>query len=660
MSEPVITLWYNADDPAGEVVRLGRELYSKQGEERISLAEDSLALYLGSTRHNLRGSNSNPLGLVDVLTDAGVENGIQSIVDTKVNTILKNRVRPMFVTDGADTDTKQRAEAMQRACDGVMYEQKLQARKLRGVAMSGYIFEGGGIEWYADCANSRIVATPVWCWNFFVSKREAQHGEPRQKFTRQLIDRGVLLSFLANAPTRVREAVKQAQAASWRDTNDDMRDASKLSDQVVIYKAWHLPSGRVDLDDPRAWGKSEDGTRSVKANHDGRHVVALDGGDDGEAIELVDVPWPHDHFPVAWFKPNFVPGSYWGRGEPEILATAQIEVNRWNTRINQIIRKHAVPRTFVSKESGLNPASMNNNPDNIYQVKGSASTAVQVENVPAVPTDLLQRTSMLMQWMRDQRGVSEMSLKAQKPAGINHEPGMAFLADTESMRHTDEFQAWEEFHIDCYRNIIRCFDELAENDPNYEVVFERDEMLIREKWRNIRLSNYFMMKLAPTNLFKQDPAQRADQISDLVEKGLLPPESYFDAIDTPDLKALIGNRAAMKRNIERCLTSIVKSGTVTELEQPHPYMDLQAAKMLGIQRLNELQVDEPENWRSVNALTQWLELVDETIQQGTAAGNQAPAGANVQALAPGAAVPPPQAGGAPPPQPNMPPPQGPQ
>jgi len=656
MAEPAITLWYNQPDPAAEVVRLGRELYSKQGEERISLAEDSLALYLGSTRHNLRGSNSNPLGLVDVLTEAGVENGIQAITDTKVNTILKNRVRPMFVTDGADTDTKQRAEAMQRACDGVMYQQKLQGRKLRGVAMAGYIFEGGGVEWFADCANSRIVATPVWCWNFFVSKREAQHGEPRQKFARLLIDRGVLLSFLGDASAKVKDAVKNATAASWKDTNDDMRDASKLSDQVVIYKAWHLPSGRVDLDDNKAWGKNEDGTRSVRANHDGRHVVALDGGDDGDAIELVDVPWPHDHFPVAWFKPNFVPGSYWGRGEPEILATAQIEVNRWNTRVNQIIRKHAVPRTFASKDSGLNPGSMNNNVDNIYMVKGSPQGAIWVENAPAVSPDLLQRTANLMQWMRDQRGVSEMSMKAQKPQGINHEPGMAFLADTESMRHTDEFQAWEEFHLDCYKNIVRCFDELAENDENYEVVFEKDQKLIRQRWKDIRLSNFFMLKLWPTNLFKQDPAQRADQIADMVEKGLFPPEKYFDAIDAPDIKALMGNRAAMEQNIQRCLQAIIESGEVTELEQPTPYMDLQLAKQLGIQRLNELQVDEPDNWKSVNALTQWLELVDATITQGTAAANQAPVGANVQALNAAAAVPPPDAGGAPPP--NMPPPQG--
>ena len=653
------SLWYLQNDPADEVVRVARELWSKQGEERISLAEDSLALYLGSTRHNLRGSNSNPLGLVDVLSDAGVENGIQAIVDTKTNTILKNRVRPMFVTDGADTDTKRRAESMQRACDGVMYEQKLQGRKLRGVAVCGYLFEGGGVEWYADTANSRIVATPVWCWNFFVSKREAQHGEPRQMFARMLIDRGVLLSFLANASAKVRQAVKDAPAANWKDTNDDMRDSSKLSDQVVIFKAWHLPSGRVDLDDPKAWGKNEDGTRSVRANHDGRHVVALDGGEKGSAIELVDAPWPHDHFPVSWFKPNFVPGSYWGRGEPEILAAPQIEMNRWNTRVSQIIRKHAVPRTFVSKESGLNPASMNNSLDNIYQVKGSAQTAVYVESAPHVPPDLLTRTQNLMQWMRDQRGISEMAMTAKKPAGINHEPGMAYLGDTESMRHTDEFQAWEEFHLDSYRNIIRCFDELAENDPNYEVVFEKDNKLIREKWKDIRLSNYFMLKLWPTNLFKQDPAQRADQIADLVEKGLFPPEKYFDAIDAPDIKALMGNRAAMEQNVQRCLQSIIESGEVTEETQPHPYMDLQLCKTLGIQRLNELQVDESDNWKSVNALTQWLEAVDQTITAGTAAANQAPAGANVQALAPTAAVPPPGAAPPPgPPPPNMPPPQG--
>jgi len=62
---------------------------------------------------------------------------------------------------------------------------------------------------------------------------------------------------------------------------------------------------------------------------------------------------------------------------------------------------------------------------------------VYIESAPHVPPDLMQRTTNLMQWMRDQRGVSEMSMTARKPAGINHEPGMAYLGDTESMRHTD-------------------------------------------------------------------------------------------------------------------------------------------------------------------------------------------------------------------------------
>ena len=632
-------IWYHQDAPAEDVVRVGKELWGKQGEERISLAEDSLALYLGSARHSLRGS-SNPFGVLEIITDAAGYNGIQAIVDTKVNTVLKSNVRPMFITDGADNDTKRRAEFMQRACDGIRYAQGLQGRrKRRAVAVAGYVFEAGGIEWYADIANSRVVATEVWCWEFFVSRREARHGEPQQLFSRHTIDRGVLLSYLKGSPAAVRRAVQDADPAPWRDTQDETRDGKRVADQVVVYKAWHLPSGRVDMDEPEAWGKNEDGNK-CKPSHDGRHVVALDGGDSGNHVSLIDVPWPHDHFPVAWFKPNYVPGSYWGRGEPEILAAQQIEANRWNTRVTQVVNKHAVPRTYVSKDSGLNPASMNNNIDNIYQVKGPAGAAVHVEAAPAMPPDLIRRLGEIPQMMRDQRGMSEMSMTARKPAGMNHEPGLAYLGDTESMRHTDEMQAWEEFNLDCDKNIIRCLDELAENDPNYEVVFEKDEQLIREKWKDVRLNNSFVMKLWPTNLFKQDPAQRADQIAGMVDKGLFPKEKYFDAIDAPDVKSLMGNRAAMARNVDRCLQYIVKHGEFTDKEAPHPYMDLQLAKQSGIERLNETQVNEPDNYEVINALSQWLEAVDEFIAKATPPAMAPPPGANLQALGPAAAMPP--------------------
>lgn len=653
MSEQI---WYRQDSPAAAVVQVGKELWSKQGEQRISLAEDSLSLYLGSNNHSLRGGGSNPLGLLSVLGTAGSSyNLIQAITDTKIAAILKNKVRPMFVTEGADSTLKRKAKDMQAACDGLMYQLGMDGM-LRTIAAScGFIFEAGGIEWYPDVANSRVVAAPVWPWEYFVSRREARYGNPRQLWARHAIDRGVLLSYLANEPKKVRDAVENAPAASWRDVYDDTADTQKISDQVIIYKAWHLPSGRVDLDDPRAYGKSEDGSRGVKPNHDGRHVVALDFGDVSGGIELLDIPWPHDHFPVSWFKPNYVPGSWWSRGEPEVLAPAQIELNRWNDRITKIVNLHAVPKWFVDKRLQLDVAQFNNNLANIFQTNGSPQGGVWLANVPAIPPDLLRRLQDIPQWARDQRGMSEMSMTAKKPPGINHEPGLAYLSDTESQRHTVEFEAWEQFNLDGYKNLIRCLRDLAEDDPKFELVFEKDKELTRERWKDIDLGNVYQMKLWPTNLFKQSPAQRADQIGDFSDRGWISPKQAMRAVDAPDLEAIMGDEEAMSRNVDKMLDRICDEG-YTENEYPTPYIDLQYAKAEGIKRYNSLMAEEA-SFVKVNELCKFLEDVDTVIQQAASpAAPPPPVGDAMGVLGPAAALPPP--GSAPMPPPGGAPPRG--
>jgi hypothetical protein len=636
----------SAQDAAETVVRLAKELWEKQGRARIGLAEDCLALYLGSTRHSLSGSG-NPLALLDLIgQDASSFNVIQAITDTKINATLKNKVRPMFITESADSETKRKAAAMQADCDGVTYEVGLTGWLRRAVCKAGFLFEGGGVEWTADLANDRILATPVWCWEFFVPRREARYGNPRQLFARHAIDRAVLLSYLKDADKEVIQAVKDANAADARDVQDDARDPKLISDQVIVYKAWHLPSGKVDLDDPRAYGKSESG-RSAKPNHDGRHIVAIDGGKGGSCTALVDIPWPHDIFPVSWFKPNMVPASWWSRGEPEVLANVQIELNRWAAREARVVDKHAVPRTFVDKKSGINPAQITNSTDNIFLTNGPPGQAILTEAAPAVPPDLVTRAQRIIQNARDQRGISEMAMTAKKPAGVNHEPGMQYLADTESERHTEEFEAWEDFNLANNKNIIRCRRDLAEHNPRHEVLVTANQKLRRYRYRDIDLGDSFAVKLWPTNWLKEDPAERADQIADFVDRGILPPEAMIDAVDDPDLAALLGNRIAMQRNIENILDRICEDG-YGENEQPSPYLDLQKAKQLGIQRWNELCA-ENEDWKTILNVTKFLEDVDAMIAKASAP--TAPAlgqGDTLGALGPGAAAPPPPGPGGPP------------
>jgi len=624
-------IWYHSDDPARDVLHIGKRLWEDQGRDRIQLAEDSLALYLGSRRHSITG-RTRPMAVLDLLGSdtSSTYNMIQAIADTQISAVLRNKVRPLFVTEGGTSEEQARAKAMQQAVDGFLYGLGLQQGALgKEVCTHGHIFEAGGIEWTPDLANHRVLGTIAWPWEYFVARKEARYGNPRQLFGRHVVDRDQLLAFLKDAPKSVRDAVENAKPASYEDTQDDIRDPHRISDQVVIFKAWHLPSGRVDLKDPRAFGKNEDGNK-CKPSHDGRHVVVIDGSSPDDPA-LIDIPWPYDSFPLSWYKPNYVPGSYWSRGVPEILAASQIELNTWNQRIRRILELHARPLLFLWKNAKLNPAQITNALANIFQVDVPPSEAVHQISAPAVPADLVNRIAEIPQWARDQLGMSEMSMTAKKPAGVNHEPGMAYLADTETVRHTTKMLAWEEFHLDCAQQVIRCLRTLAENDNAFEIVFEADSQLKRTKWKDIDIdADKFKIKSWPTNFLKQAPAQRADQIMDFVDRGLFSPEMALEALDAPDIEALTGDRKAISQNIEKHLDRIV-AGEYTERDMPTPYMDLAMARVLGVQRYNKLEADE-EGEDKVDRVIKFLQDVDTLIAKQ--APPVAPAGA------PGAAPPP--------------------
>lgn len=641
MSSERTVLWYNRGEPeerANSMLNVAKGLWNAQGARRRGNANAALRLYTGSMAHTLDGY-SDPAAVLGLIDQSCAYNLIQAVVDTKFNHLIRNQVRPLFVTEGGDSDLVDRVQAMQLAADGIADSLGLNDELEEQAIMNGLLFEAGGVDFYADTANSRVVATPIFAHDFFVSRQESRYGSPQQKWCRQVVPRDALLGTLSAAPKSARDAIESAKAATWEDMGTDAGNpGTEIVDMVVIYKGWHLPTTRVDLKDhAAAYGKNDETGRAVKASHDGRHMVVLDGAG-GDAPPLIDVAWPYTYYPQSWFKPNPIPGSFWSRGEPEILAATQVELNKNDIREGMIVDLHARPMIVLSKGAKLNPAMINNALANIFQVEGNVHGAITVVNVPAVSPDLLNRSMRLRDQARDQRGMSEMSMTARKPAGVNHEPGLAYLRDTETVRHTGEFRARERFKVSCYVNIIRCLRDLAAHDKDYEVIFENDGQLKRQKWVEMDVDEMkYRVRKPPTNALSRDPAERAQQILELVERGGLPPSAAVDAFrEMFDLKALIGDQDVMRQNAEKRVSDVVKASEYGEDLMPDPYMDLQLLKRIGIQRKNKLELmgDKPEK---IERVVKFLEDVDAELAKLAPPQPPMPAGG------PGAG-PPPQPG----------------
>jgi hypothetical protein len=234
-----------------------------------------------------------------------------------------------------------------------------------------------------------------------------------------------------------------------------------------------------------------------------------------------------------------------------------------------------------------------------------------------VPGDLLNRVDKLIQWAERQEGVSELSIAANKPPGVDHAPGMQHLADTESIRHTTSFRAWEQFHLDAAKIVVECIRMLAQRKPDLTILFGSSKELVRVKWSEIDLKrDRYHLKTWPTNLLPQTPAARISRIIDMMSTNppLITPEQALMSLDYPDIEALLGDRVAERDNLEQYLKRASKQGSALGAETvPNAYLNLELALQMTKDKLNRSEAD-GESPESLDGLRAFYEQCNELLQ----------------------------------------------
>jgi len=626
-------------EPHKAIFEFGERLFSEQGDVRRTRADAALFMYYGNSRRGLTGSNFATTEAFFGEWNLPFRNIIQSCVDTKTAHIFRNKVRVFFLSTKGDSKLQEMAMGMTRAIEAGFTAAGFYATPGFKVCQDGQLFEGGGFKITPDFANNRVLCDRVFPWEVFVPEEEARYGSPRQIFHRQPVDRQVLIKMFPEKEREIRAAPSCPD--DWMYTN--VAPNTTTSDLVAVWEAWHLPSGRVDLDDKASFGLGEDGefAKNVDPGHDGRHVIAI------QDATLLDRPWPYDYFPFAWFLPQPDPSGFWSSSIPERLAGVQAELMKLGIRIRKLINLHAVPRMFISRGARLNKKEITNSGDDIIETSGPPSQAVWVYTPSAVPAELFKREQDLVEWAQQQVGISELSQYAQKPAGIDSGVGLQMLADTESIRHTPSFRAWEEFHLQAARAMVDCYRQLAEVNPDFEVIWGDNKDLKRIKWKSVDLDrSQYDLRLWPTNLLPSTPEAKASRVGQYVKLGVFTPQQALSALEFPDIEALLGDSAAMRENIERKLQSVVQDG-LDEDNAPHAYLDLGMAKAIARERINRLEAD-GEAPSKVDDVRRWWDFADYLDKKSQAASAAAQQG---QAPAPPPGAPPdggPPQGGPPP------------
>lgn len=632
-------------------------LDNDMGDDQRARARAALTLYFGR-EVDVTDTIQAIFGTTDLVDEAPAGyNVVQSCVDTLSNHILQNKIRPMLLTEGGNSEERERAEGMQELIEAELFNAGLYGEAAGDLCFAGNILDGGGMLFLPDFANSRIDSQLVWAHDFRIPRGEQRANKIQNvvHIPSAGVDRDALLHFFKDEDEETLEAIRNAptMAEAQKDANRD-----EVSDRVEVRQLWHFPSGRVDRDKLENWGinpKTREFDDTVEPEHDGRFVLAI------RDRVLMDRPWPLKHTMAAWFKPRKKLGSAWSQGLPEILAAEQKSLNKWQRRIEGILELHAVPRLVVWNQAKLKPTKFNNSLASILTSNRPPAQSFAVITPQAVPRELVERIDKVIAYAEKKAGISELSIAATKPPSIEHEPALQHLADTESLRHTRVWQAWERFYTDAGEIIIECIRQLALFDPDYEVIFGNDKEMKRIRWKDVDLDrDRYLIRVWPTNLLPKTPAAKAKMVMAFLERGLFDLPTALKALDYPDIEALMGDVIAEQKNIEKKLLAVKKGEDVTLPSVAHAYLNLPLAKALCREAINRAEADgEPEEvFDNLVEFFEQLQTLEEIAAQQQMSQGMAPAGgaplqgasfAGTLPAAPGGAPPPGAAAPMPPP-----------
>lgn len=510
-----------------------------------------LMMYAGS---NVQGFGVGNYTRSNSPTEKLAINGIESVINTKVAKLGKNRPRPSYMTSGGNWELRRKAKKLEKFTQGQFHESRVYELG-PDCLRDGGIF-GTGVAHVCEL-NGRVHVERVICEEILVDDAEALYGDPRQMFRRKVVAREVLLELYPDCADIIGRA----------DEAEDDGNSELVGDMVQVVMAWHLPSGPVE------WKKVKD-KKTKKSKRvprtDGRYVMCLSSG------TLCDEPWTRDYFPFAFLRSSRRPLGFWGKGTAERLFGKQVQLNRLLKTIYDILR-HSVPRVFLEHGSKVIKSHLTNE---IGAIVGFSGTPPIFNNANMVPPELIMEARQLLRDMFEEEGVSQLSASSKKPEGLNQPMALREYNDIETERFVIEGQGYEQFfldlarlQIDTAREIARREDEKTGKRKGYRVRIPGRKFLESIDWEEIDLDeDQYVMQAFPVSSLPSTPAARRQEIAEWIAQGWIDELEGRRLMNLPDLEQSTSLAVAALDDADATVDAILEDGrddiVVEEYQNP--------------------------------------------------------------------------------------------
>lgn len=541
--------WWLQKDPAMMTMEMlnTAEYLAQSQQYRVSLGAIYSRLYSNMTTTNLVGMQSRFLQTanLNLPQDRPTYNVVSSCTDTLVSNMTQSKPRPIFLTDNSDYRERRTAKDLNAFIQGEFYRTK--AYEIGAEILRDACEQGTGVIKIFE-KNKKVHLERVLQVELYVDANDGMYRKPRTLYQKMLMDRAVAVG---NFPSKF----KMINMADQATLDNASANAGNVSDEIMLWESWHLPSSETAKD--------------------GRHVIACSHG------LVLDEEWEEDDFPFVFYlyAPNTL--GFWAEGLASRLMGNQYQINKLLITISRAQSIVGVPRVFVENSSKFNSAHFDDQIGTICKFTGTKPT---VEVFPCVPPELYAERDKLVQYSYEQEGISQLNAAAQKPAGLDSGEAIRQYDDIQSVRFTSQVRKYETMYINLAYKITRLAAKIAKRDGKYETIYPSKNSCKKIKLpADVILNNPYIIQCFDSSSLPRDPAGRQAKIAEYIQSGILSLSEGRRMMDFPDLDQVETLANAAEERILKYLDKIVEDGKYTP---PDPFMNIDLANTLVVQYYN--------------------------------------------------------------------------
>ena len=449
-------------------------------------------------------------------------NIVATCIETLGSKIGKQRPRPSFQTNGGSWPAQQRARRANQWTQGLFYETQIH-EKAKKVRLAAYTFGTGALKvWVND--EHEVHCEPAFIDDIYVDDADGIDGKPRQLFQRFLVDRDVLIARFPKAQTAIEQA----------DSDQTDKPNNGTVTRVEVWEGWHLPSG--------------------KKAKDGRHVIVVRGGG-----VLLDEAWELDCFPFVFrrYRPRLQ--GFWGQGISEILTGIQVELNRLTRSVSEQLRRRGRGRIFAQAGT-IDENAIDNSYSPIVKTKGPPGQVLMIDNQNAVAGEEFQQIDRLYQKGFQEVGLSELSVAAKKPSGLDAAVALREFNDIESERFALDAQADENFYLDFTYLSMKLVNKFA--PKTHKVRMPSKQFIKYVEWKDIALKDdEAIIQMFPVSSLPSQPGARLQRVQELLGGGFIDMPTAKRLLEFPDIEAEQNLANAVLDDVDACISMILDDDT---------------------------------------------------------------------------------------------------